>query len=197
MKTTQQQEEQFNKQINKTSTNTMQEYSGIEKTGDTQPVLKGGSCYSFTTTNTQKWYDVFAIYYFDNVSEDSQNELIDWKEKTNKKAVIKYEKKDQNLSLTITIHKTTGTIMAQGSARSLNIWIEEHYPKLQNLLQSQEVGEEGNLEMMGMDKAIRITTESTNNNTVALNKCAANQPRMKSLPLLINKQFGGGTECYS
>ena len=90
---------------------------------DTLPVLKGGSCYSFTTTNTKKWSDLFAKYYFENVRDEDQNEIVSWDEGNSKKSVIRYEKKDINLSITITIHHTTGTIMIQGSAKSLNIWI--------------------------------------------------------------------------
>ena len=99
---------------------------------DTVPVLKGGSCYSFTSINTQKWYDRFSAYYFENVKDDDQNEQINWDDSKQHKVVIKYERKDRNLSITITIHQTTGTIMIQGSARSLEIWITEHYPALKN-----------------------------------------------------------------
>ena len=100
------------------------------KLEDTRPVLKSGSCYTFTTTNTKKWYDRFALHYFENVSEEDVNEKTKWDEKDRKKLIIKYEKVDECLSITITIHRTTGTITIQGSARSLNIWITEHYPIL-------------------------------------------------------------------
>ena len=100
------------------------------KVEDTRPVLKSSSCYSFTTTNTKKWYDRFALHYFENVSDEDVNEKTKWDEKDKKKLIIKYEKVDQGLSITITIHWTTGTILIQGSARSLNIWITEHYPVL-------------------------------------------------------------------
>ena len=97
---------------------------------DTTPVKKGGSCYSFTTTNTKKWYDLFAVYYFENAEEDDLNELTSWDE-NKKSTIIRYEKKDINLSITMTIHRT-GTIMVQGSARSLDIWFNKHYPELKH-----------------------------------------------------------------
>ena len=123
--------------INKTNTQseTMVQVSKSKAVEDTSPVMKGsGSCYSFQTTNTKKWYDVFATYYFDNVEEDDQNELTSWDESNKKSVIIKYEQKNTNLSLTITIHRTTGTIMVQGAAKSLEIWINQHYPGMLNIL---------------------------------------------------------------
>ena len=94
---------------------------------DTAPVLKGG-CYSLTTTNTKKWYDLLANYYYDKVDEEDENEQVTWDDR-NQSTLIKYSRTDRNLSITITLHNT-GTLTVQGSQKSRDIWINEHYPEL-------------------------------------------------------------------
>ena len=99
---------------------------------DSVPVLKSGNCYHFATSNLKKWYDRFESYYYSNVKEDDNNEKVKWDDRQTS-TLIKYSRGDRNLSITITLHNNTGTVMIQGSTKSLSIWIDEHYPELKNL----------------------------------------------------------------
>ena len=105
-----------------------------ENEEDSLPVLKSGSCYSFSTTNLKKWYDLFSKYYYEKVADKDPNENIFWDDKP-MSTLIKYSKKDTNFSLTITLHNN-GTVTIQGPAKSLEIWQKEHYPELLEMMKS-------------------------------------------------------------
>ena len=104
----------------------------VPKAEETLPVLKGGTCYSFSTTNIPKWYQLFCTYYYDKVSDEDENETISWDDQS-ASTMIKYARKDRSLSLTITLHNS-GTVMIQGAKKSLEIWWNEHYPELKSLM---------------------------------------------------------------
>ena len=89
--------------------------------GKNAPILKNG-CYSLTAQNQKKWYNILTKHYYDKVDDDDDNEKVDWDDR-NQSTLIKYNRTDKNLSITITLHNT-GTLVVQGSQKPLNIYGE-------------------------------------------------------------------------
>ena len=95
--------------------------------GDTEALMKGsGACIVLHTPNVPKWLKVFEEFYY-NVDNRGDNDTnCDWMSGP-PITTIKYNTTSTNISLTITIWHSTGTINMQGPRPSLDIALFDHY----------------------------------------------------------------------
>ena len=98
-----------------------------------------GACITIGSSKPKFWWDIFCEEYYkpceDDDSDDPSCHWVDNEagDKTITDTVIKYSNSELNLTVTITIFFTTGSITVQGKKKCLEIWLNDHYPRLEKL----------------------------------------------------------------
>ena len=78
------------------------------------------NCYTFPIQHMDIWKETVECYYHSDSTTNSNN----WEKRKNGKTLItRYKNAPKDISLTITLHKTTGNVCIQGSSNSLDVWI--------------------------------------------------------------------------
>ena len=111
-----------------------------KKLVDSEPTLNNGGSITFCTSKPMIWYQTFEVFYYQGVESDNPDIESHWNDNKNSEEAltdtsIKYtnNKHSPVVSVTITLYHKTGTILVQGSSPSLQIWLAQHYPKLQSI----------------------------------------------------------------
>ena len=80
------------------------------------------NCYTFQIQNMDIWKETVESYYHSDNTNDNN-----WEQRKNGKTLLtRYKNTSKDISLTVTLHITTGTVCIQGSNKSLDAWIDHH-----------------------------------------------------------------------
>ena len=100
---------------------------------DTTPVLKSaGNCVTMNVADPAIYEKALADFYYYTTSEEDKMVQCDWNSTNTDTLIIKYTNRVKDFEATLSLF-STGCLVVQGQSKYCTIWIDEHYPILQEM----------------------------------------------------------------
>ena len=117
---------------------------------------KNSGSYTIRDMDADQWYSILSQYYFDRTSSESESDdSVNWIEnpEKNKRVVIYFIKKSNDINLTVTLF-TNGTVMFQGAAHTLDVWNTTHFPVIQKLYRETVCNAQSHCTQEALDQSL-------------------------------------------